>query len=203
MYWGSGDVALNPTVRLRRPTEGQIEFSQVAGSTVGIALRLVSNAGGNAYMDTFVAGDTLSRLRVQGDATRAGILFSSGSATHDIELGRGAAGILLMGTNGTSNAARFRVASESGQGASVDVMVEGDTAVRARLQGDTTPGLYFGPGGSGPTKVVGERITGYSALTGGGDRGTVWAVSTITTAQLAARVKAIQDDLTTHGMIGA
>ena len=54
------------------------------------------------------------------------------------------------------------------------------------------------------TQVVTARITGYTnAMTGTADRATSYATSTITLEQLAERVKAIQDDLTTHGMIGA
>lgn len=53
------------------------------------------------------------------------------------------------------------------------------------------------------TKVLGTRVTGYTAMTGTADRATAYATSTITLVQLAERVKAIQDDLTTHGAIGA
>lgn len=53
------------------------------------------------------------------------------------------------------------------------------------------------------TKVVETRKTGYTAMTGTADRGTAYATSTITLQQLAERVKALQDDLTTHGLIGA
>lgn len=53
------------------------------------------------------------------------------------------------------------------------------------------------------TQVVGARVTGYTAMTGSADRATSYATSTITLQQLAERVKALQDDLTTHGLIGA
>ena len=52
-------------------------------------------------------------------------------------------------------------------------------------------------------KVVGTRVTGYSAITGTANRGTSYDTSTITLVQLAQRVKAIQEDLTAHGLIGA
>ena len=52
------------------------------------------------------------------------------------------------------------------------------------------------------TQVVTTRQTGYTAMTGTADRGTAYATSTITLQQLAERVKALQDDLTTHGLIG-
>lgn len=51
--------------------------------------------------------------------------------------------------------------------------------------------------------VVGGRRTGYTnAMTGTANRATAYDTSTITLVQLAERVKALQDDLTSHGMIG-
>jgi hypothetical protein len=52
------------------------------------------------------------------------------------------------------------------------------------------------------TKVVGVRVTNYGAMTGTGNRATVYDTATVTLAQLAGRVKSLQDDLTTHGLIG-
>jgi hypothetical protein len=52
------------------------------------------------------------------------------------------------------------------------------------------------------TQVVGNRTTGWEAATGTATR-TTFATSAVTTAQLAQRVKALIDDLTTHGLIGA
>jgi hypothetical protein len=51
------------------------------------------------------------------------------------------------------------------------------------------------------TKVVGARITGWAAATGTATR-TTFATSTVTTAELAERVKALIDDLISHGLIG-
>lgn len=52
------------------------------------------------------------------------------------------------------------------------------------------------------TKVVGNRITGWGSPTGTATR-TAFDTSTVTTPQLAERVKALIDDQKTHGMIGA
>lgn len=52
------------------------------------------------------------------------------------------------------------------------------------------------------TKVVESRKTGWTAATGTATR-TSFATSTVTTAQLAERVKALIDDLINHGLIGA
>jgi hypothetical protein len=53
------------------------------------------------------------------------------------------------------------------------------------------------------TQVVGARDTGWSAMTGSTNKATVYDTSTVTTAQLAGRVMALQAALTTHGLIGA
>jgi hypothetical protein len=51
------------------------------------------------------------------------------------------------------------------------------------------------------TKVLEARKTGWTAATGTATR-TTFVTSTVTTAQLAERVKALLDDLITHGLIG-
>lgn len=51
-------------------------------------------------------------------------------------------------------------------------------------------------------QVLGLRHSGWQAPTGTATR-TTFATSTVTTAQLAERVKALIDDLTDHGLIGA
>ena len=50
--------------------------------------------------------------------------------------------------------------------------------------------------------VVGVRKTGWAAATGTATR-TTFATTTVTTEQLAQRVKALIDDLISHGLIGA
>jgi hypothetical protein len=52
------------------------------------------------------------------------------------------------------------------------------------------------------TKVVGNRATGWGAPTGTATR-TTFVTSTVTLEQLAQRMKALIDDLTTHGLIGS
>lgn len=51
-------------------------------------------------------------------------------------------------------------------------------------------------------QVVSARVTGYVAMTGTGNRNTVYDTATVTLAQLAGRVMSMQADLTAHGLIG-
>lgn len=65
--------------------------------------------------------------------------------------------------------------------------------------------LFLGTAGEvwvNAVKVLGARQTGWAAATGTATR-TTFATSTVTTAQLAERVKALLDDLISHGVIGA
>lgn len=53
-------------------------------------------------------------------------------------------------------------------------------------------------------RVVTNRVTGYTnAMTGTANRATAYATGTITLIQLAERVKALEDDMLAHGLIGA
>ncbi|CAA2140437.1 glycosyl hydrolase family 28-related protein [Hyphomicrobium sp. ghe19] len=52
-------------------------------------------------------------------------------------------------------------------------------------------------------KVLGARETGWTAMTNTSNKATAYDTTTITLAQLASRVKALQDALVTHGLIGA
>jgi len=53
------------------------------------------------------------------------------------------------------------------------------------------------------TQVVGAHDTGWAAMTGTTNKATVYDTATVTLAQLAGRVMALQAAATTHGLIGA
>lgn len=53
------------------------------------------------------------------------------------------------------------------------------------------------------TQVVGARDTGWTAMTGTPNEGTSYDTASVTLAQLAGRVMALQAALTAHGLIGA
>lgn len=52
-------------------------------------------------------------------------------------------------------------------------------------------------------QVVGARVTGWATTYAGSATRSTFDTTTVTTAQLAERVKALLDDLITHGLIGA
>jgi len=79
----------------------------------------------------------------------------------------------------------------------IQMQTDGDVAM-ATGNLDLTGGELFVDG----VQVVSNRITGWAAATGTATR-TTFATTTVTTEQLAERVKALIDDLTTHGLIGS
>ena len=83
----------------------------------------------------------------------------------------------------------------------VRTMVAGASATeayRANVAAFTVPTSYK----VGADQVVGARNTGWSAMTGTPDESTIYDTGTVTLAQLAGRVAALQVALTTHGLIG-
>lgn len=67
--------------------------------------------------------------------------------------------------------------------------------------GVSSSALAFDQLGIGLNKVVGARVTGWQAATGTATR-TTFDTATVTLPLLAQRMKALIDDLITHGLIG-
>lgn len=68
---------------------------------------------------------------------------------------------------------------------------------RVGLTVTATPGIRINS-----TQVVGAQDTGWTAMTGTTNKATSYDTSTVTLAQLAGRVMALQAALTTHGLLG-
>jgi hypothetical protein len=122
------------------------------------------------------------------------IRFSDGNTTVNPRLGANT-NSLVFHTNASGTAAeRMRIDPSGNVGIN-------DTAPAYHLDvnGDAN---VTGVWRVDDTQVVTNRRTGWAAPTGTATR-TAFATSTVTTAQLAERVKALIDDLTTHGLIGA
>ena len=101
---------------------------------------------------------------------------------------------LIVGADTPVGAERLRITGGSSPGtpAGDDVLVG---------NGRIALGAVSGHLAVGADKVVGARITGWTAPTGAANRGT-FATSTVTLEQLAERVKALIDDGFAHGFIG-
>ena len=116
-----------------------------------------------------------------------------------------AAGITAVGV-ASSEKLQFYVGSAANLGlAKMTIQVDGNVGI-----GTVSPSQKLDIDGSakatsfvvGTNQVVSSRKSGWVAPTGTPTR-TTFATSTVTLPQLAERVKALIDDLTTHGLIGA
>jgi len=94
----------------------------------------------------------------------------------------------------TNNADRLRITAAGNVGIGTS-----SPTVKLDVAGDINTSEAYGVDG---VQVVANRRTGWTAATGTATR-TSFATSTVTTEQLAERVKALIDDLANHGLIGS
>jgi hypothetical protein len=109
--------------------------------------------------------------------------------------------VALGGTGGRGGAASVNLSWAVADAATLNgrLVVNNDMSVSGEVAAfnfNATDGLYVLD-----TQVVGPQRPGWAAATGTATR-TSFATGSVTTAQLAERVKALIDDLITHGLIG-
>lgn len=185
-------------------TQSTGRFTSLRGNTVGAG----EAAGAEAlrvYRDSTVATDdtALITARTASATTRKALtLLYSKSSTMSVLNGP-----RLYFDAESTDLSRFTVAdfhaATNNSGANV---------LRINVYNGGTPSTYsFDRLGnfSAPASLqingvqaITSRRTGWSAATGTATRST-FATTTVTVSQLAERVKALIDDLTTHGLIGA
>ena len=87
--------------------------------------------------------------------------------------------------------------------ADVPILFRVNSSEVARMQ---ATGINIASGGAlfnNYVQVLSARDTGWGAMTGTPDKATAYATGSVTLAQLAGRVMAMQTALTTHGILGA
>jgi len=152
-----------------------------AAHTVGIAV----NSVGKLFIDTNGVGigaATVASVQLQiTDATNAQFRLT---CTADLRMGASSTGA-IFGTYSAHDLVAFRNGAEVGRfdGAGLNLV----TAKVFKINS---------------VQVLGARDTGWAAMTGTTNKATVYDTSTVTLAQLAGRVMALQAALTTHGAIG-
>ncbi|MVA47296.1 hypothetical protein GOZ83_19765 [Agrobacterium vitis] len=150
--------------------------NQVSGSNIGSQPILFSyfNGSGVAYQQKM-------------QAVNGGFNFTSSAFTDGIYLAANNSNPIIGVTGSSTNA-------------NLNLRAAGTGYVSI-----STSGTYFASTGElyiGSAKVLGARDTGWTAMTGTGDKATSYAVSTVTLAQLAGRVAQLQAALTSQGIIG-
>lgn len=188
-------------------------------ATGGIDLSAMTFATFSLKMPNFMVDPT-------GAITALSIApFAAGNQTLNI-YGGGTSGVNVSNTNGTiaqfggpgaTIGATFTFTAAAAAGAATIGVSQSNASIQ--IQPGTTGLLVLAAGNVttvdhagnlkaptfnvGANQVVGARQTGWTAMTGTPDNTTAFATSTVTLAQLAGRVMAMQTALTTHGLIGA
>jgi hypothetical protein len=168
---------------------------------------------GNGFLTSHIAG---AHYAVQSGDPIQSVSFinttnaSTGFSTAAIMLGQGAAqGINLGGSAfGTSpylyGDSSGNLNFNSGTGGLLAFRNVGGT-LTSTISGITGAANFAGTAPAvkiAGAQVVGARNTGWTAFTGATDKSTAFDPSSVTLAQLAARVSALQIAFTTHGLIG-
>lgn len=136
-------------------------------------------------------------------------LLSSGTAAVGIGVGQNFVVPNASGSNkivATQEAIATNVTNGTENADLVWRLMVAGAAAAEKLRLKSTGELNLATGGTiavNGTKVMGARDTGWGAMTGTADKATAYATGTVTLAQLAGRVMAIQAALTTHGLLGA
>lgn len=139
-------------------------------------------------------------LAAKADLT--GATFTGAVTASELSLGNDLA--IAHGGTGASSAAAARTSlglgSMATQGSGA-VTITGGSATGLTSLSVTGNADVGGAYRVDNVKVVGNRIGGWSAPTGTGSRA-AFDTASVTVAQLAQRLKALIDDLATHGLIG-
>jgi hypothetical protein len=148
------------------------------------------------------------RWRTPSDTVGASIRSDVTTTSNDLTLLFTDKALTLFGPGGTTSGFKFNITASAVNRLEVTSQVTGVAPSLSATGSDTNVSINFVPKGSGRiqydgTQILGPRITNYSAMTGTANRATVLDTATVTLSQLAQRIKALQEDLTTHGLIGA
>lgn len=174
------------------------------------------NNGSEEYLRVTGAASSVNYLHITAAATGNHVdITAAGSDTNiplDIQ-SKGASPVRAMAHGGTVEVARFQPnTSNAVNGFEFRSFATGSRPQINAYGSDVNIGIDYVAKGSGihnfnanlsisGTQVVGTRVTGWGTMTGTATR-TAFDTATVTTSQLAERVKALTDDLRTHGLIG-
>lgn len=191
----------------------QLYMGGTAESYFGGNVTVLSTAtlgfGAAGAQDTILARDAANTLalknsttaqtfRVYGTTTGPKYLSLSHDGTNAIVDTNASGGRLSLGGNASSI---FGLSNLLFTDNSFDIGASGTNRPRSGyFSASVTAATSFIVGSN---QVVGARDTGWTAMTGSTNKATSYDTSTVTTAQLAGRVMALQAALTTHGLIGA
>lgn len=205
----TGSSAMNSLIDASQGTYNNDAI--ILGNTHKLRLQGTGSTHAKLYNDNsdnvrFVLGSGV--LAVRNSTDTASLYTFAATGTLAIESGDvtfvNTKGVTLFGTAST----HARLYNDSSNNVRL-VLGTGQFVVRNSADNaslfsfDTGGGLTLSTLKVGGNQVVAGRITGYTAFSGTTDKVTALDASTVTLAQLAQRVAAIQASLTSHGLIGA
>lgn len=183
-----------------------LEHNASAGGQVYLQSELAASAFASFVVRVRTGGGMTERLRIANDG--ATTLTGALSATRSDGGGHSLTGLGWALNLNSSNSNDYKVAVQNA-GATVAywganstyclLAADGSVNVRFRVTLAATPAIHLNT-----TQVLTTRRTGWATATGTATR-TTFDTTTVTTAQLAERVKALIDDLhgtAGHGLIG-
>jgi len=198
--------------------------------TAGLTLSNIRINGAGAQPVIIDAEDVLmTGCDIVGSSNNNAVQIQSGSArvqiTNNSIRGQFTIGIYSDGSNdvnavaniidgdGVNSTTGIYFAGTASRCRAINNFVSDITVARVGSDAGTTPTVWAVDQTSAThavvhtkaeTQLLAARQTGYTnPMTGTANRATSYATGSITLVQLAERVKALQDDLTTHGLIGA
>lgn len=170
-------------------TAGNLTFAAASA-------KLIPGATSFALRNNADSADNIGITDAGVVTVRAGLTVTAGSLTFGAATGKIIPGATSLSIRNTADSQDNFVITNSG-----NATLQGALTIFATLGGLTITSAS-GSLSIGGFQVVGVGKTGYTnAWTGTPDKATGFATSTVTLAQLAGRVMAIQTDLLAHGLI--